>query len=206
MGNSQTPSYTPYKVTSSEILWVGGDIDCLGICNGVRLTELELAIANKVCELQDSIDGSTLVLPECLVVAWQTRNKTVLEFIKFLLDSYCTQQEINTQLQNELTNVNPQITLTYCCCNEQDGCNTNVTLTLSAHLQKILNCLCEQSSRIDELENIIGNASLLPPNTSVIDLLLQVKATATTANTNAANWVVNKTNIQSATEFPIILT
>lgn len=157
MQNSQTPTYNTFKHTTSEIRWVGGDIPCLGICNGISLTKLETEIANKVCELLQTTDASKLILPKCLDVAWKKRDKTILEFIKFLLDNYCTQQQINASLQNEINNVNPQITLSYCCCNEDDGCNTSVTLTLSSHLQKILNCLCLQATRIDELENDLKN-------------------------------------------------
>lgn len=157
MPNSQTPSYTPFKHTTSEILWVGGDIECLGICNGIRLTELETTIANKVCELQTSIDASNIILPECLIIAWQTKDKTVLEFIKFLLDSYCEQQTINAELETQINNVNPVFTLSYCCCNDEDGCDTQVELTLTSHLQKILNCICEQANKITELTQQLSN-------------------------------------------------
>lgn len=157
MPNSQTPSYTPFKHTTSEILWAGGDVECLGICNGIPLTQLETEIVNKVCELQTLTDASNIILPECLVIAWQTRDKTVLEFIKFLLDSYCSQQNINTDLETQINNVNPVFTLSYCCCNDEDGCDTQVELTLTSHLQKILNCICEQSNRITELTEQLSN-------------------------------------------------
>lgn len=209
MGEFNTQSnkylYTPYKHTTDEILWVGGDIACLGICNNTKLTLVESQIAQKVCDLITATDASDLVLPDCLIVAWNSKDKTILEFIKFLLDEYCNQQVINTNLQNEINNANPQITLSYCCCNDETGCNTQVTLTLSDHLQKILNCLCIQSDRITQLESIIGDEALLPSGQTVVGLLLQVQSIANTANTNATNWIANKASVGSTLTLPIPL-
>jgi len=196
---SNKSNYTPYKHTTDEILWNGGEIPCLGICNNITLTQLETDIANKVCELIELTDATDLVLPDCLIVSWQTRDKTVLEFIKFLLDEYCTQQAVNAQLQDEINTVNPQITLEYCCCNEASGCGTSVTLTLSDHLQKILNCLCEQAARITTLENSFNtlNSQLNAPG-GLVDQLNSVK-------TNADNWIANKPGIQSQLTLPLTL-
>ena len=196
---SYKTNYTPYKHTTDEILWNGGDVPCLGICNNITLTQLETDIANKVCELIAATDAQDLILPDCLVVAWQTKDKTILEFIKFLLDEYCVQQVVNSNLQDAINNVNPQITLQYCCCNEDSGCGTNVTLTLSDHLQKIIICLCEQVSRIDSLQSSLNdlNSQLNSPG-GLVDQLNAVKA-------NADNWIANKPGIQTQISLPLTL-
>jgi hypothetical protein len=185
------------KSTTNEVLYVGKGVTCVDVCHNSRLTTVQEKILDKICELVGITDVTSINIPVCLQSAWGTSDENILNFIQFLLDQHC---ELKTYTDGLPTTNNPFVTLSYCCCNDETGCNTQVTLTLSDHIQKILNCLCDLKTEVatlqssfTELNNQINGAG------GLVSQLAAVK-------TNADNWILNKVAIQAATDFPIVLT
>ena len=188
---------SPIKSTSNEVLYVGKDVSCIDVCHNSRLTTVQEKILDSICSLLGITDVTSINIPTCLQSAWGTNDETILNFLQFLLDQHC---DLKTYTDNLPTTADPFVTLTYCCCDEGQGCNTQVTLSLSQHIQKVLNCLCELKTEVSTLQsdfNTLNNQ--INGAGGLVSQLAAVK-------TNADNWVANKRRIQSATEFPIILT
>lgn len=140
----------PDNTTTDCIRWVGKDIPCLDICYGDSLTELQNEVAEKLCELVGDVDMSTVVIPACLLSAWDglEQDKTILNLFNFAFQIACQQQATINTLP---TTNNPIITLDYKCCADSP-CFESVTVTISTHLQQIINCICALSSKVAELE------------------------------------------------------
>lgn len=145
----------PDNTTTDCVKWVGKDIPCLDICYGDSLTELQNEVAEKLCELVGDVDMSTVVIPACLLSAWNglEQDKTILNLFNFAFQTACQQQ---VTINNLPTTNNPIITLDYKCCADSP-CFESVTVTISTHLQQIINCICELKTKVTELEATVNS-------------------------------------------------
>ena len=189
--SNYTPTYKcPNTTTSDCVRYVGVDIPCLDVCNGDMLTAVENAIAVKLCSLVSATDISNLTIPICFTVAWVKKDKTILNALNFLLETACNQQNLITDLQTNSLTIDSLIEVNYppCCTDE---CNLNVNLTISAHFEKILTCLCQQADRITELTSLVNDVLIPQINT--------ISSKTDVAYNNASNWIANKPCVLSAT-------
>lgn len=183
----------PTTISTNCVEWIAGDFPCLDICNGDLLTEAQFNIATKLCELVNTTDLSSVVIPSCLVEAWATTDPTILNFIQFLLDKHCEQQvQIDSLGANELT-LKTVFKVNYpdCCVSE---CQPSIELTIQQHFEKVLECLCQQYDRIVALETTVQT---LATQASVGDLQDQIdclKGAILTWNLNPNN-TTNQINI-----------
>jgi len=160
----------PTTISTNCVEWIAGDFPCLDICNGDILSEAQFNIATKLCELVNTTDLSSVVIPSCLVEAWATTDPTILNFIQFLLDKHCEQQvQIDSLGANELT-LKTVFKVNYpdCCVSE---CQPSIELTIQQHFEKVLECLCQQYDRIVALETTVQT---LATQASVGDLQDQI--------------------------------
>lgn len=137
----------PDVLTSDCVSYQGPEIPCLGICPGMKLTSTQVFIAEKLCELVGETNVSTIILPPCLLTAWGTRDKTILEFILFLLEESCNLQSQIDTLNTDLSTFEPMVTVDYKCCADSP-CVTVGTVTVSEAIQNVLNCLCDLKSNL----------------------------------------------------------
>ena len=144
----------PEVVSTNCITYQGADIPCLGICKGSNLSVVEMAIANRLCELSDLTNATSITVPACIIAAWNAgqEDKTILNLLQFALDQICVLQAEITVLQ---TPVEPKVTLDYACCST-NSCVTTGKVTLSVALKNIINCICEIKSEITDLKNTIN--------------------------------------------------
>lgn len=184
---------SPILGSTDNIVWNEEDIECLGVCSGSRLTTLQLAIIEKLCEVVGNTDLSGIIIPDCLKTAFGTKDKTVLEFIQFLLDNDCLIKSDIDNLQDQLDNFNPLITVDYPSCCE-NACLPGETYTISQHFEKVLGCLCYQASRINELESTI--ASQATAITSLNTQYNQLNTTLSTVVTNLTNLTIKVNDIE----------
>lgn len=131
----------PDVTTTNCLEWVGGDFPCLDICNHTNVTDVEFKALTALCKLIGDTDTSTIILPSCLIEAFGTRDKTILEFITFLLEESCTLQAQIDTLNTTLDTFQPMVTVDYKCCSDSP-CVTIGTVTVTEALQNIINCLC----------------------------------------------------------------
>jgi len=144
----ETSSYnynsSPIKATTNTVLYVGKAIPCLGICTNTRLTTVQVAIAEKLCEVVGDIDMSTVTIPTCLVDAWGNEDETILNLFNFLLSQHCA---LSSQVDNiangstQIENFDPSFIVDYGCC--LTDCITSTNLKLSEHIENIITCLCQ---------------------------------------------------------------
>lgn len=169
------------------------DIPCLSICEGDSLTAVQEVIITKLCELVGETDMSTVVLPDCFIAAFGSEDKTILNFISFLLETACNQQG---EIDALPTTNNPVVSLQYSCCAD-NPCITNTTVTLSEHIQNVLTCLCTLKDTVDTLESTVDDL-----NTQVDSLSTQLNSLNTTVN----KIITGITNANAADSFPITIT
>lgn len=156
----------PSMSTTDCIEYVGDSIPCLDICKGDLLTSVEYSIATKVCELVSLTDASNITIPDCFKDAWATKDKTILEFLSFLLTQACEQKTSITNIQDQLIRLDPLVTVDYKCCSD-NPCVTVGEVKLSQALENIVNCLCS-------LKEIIG---VLPEGqTSVVSYIQDLES------------------------------
>lgn len=180
---------SPILYNDSQISWNSQDFSCesedgklsLKICHGQRLSEIQEKIVTLLCQLIDITDASVITLPSCLITAWGSKDKTVLEFLQFLLDQHCSLKTTVDGLVSSDFTLNTIFEVNYPdCCG--DECIQGTSLKLVEHLEKILLCLCAQATRIDELENDVTelttkynslNSQLTTLNSTVNSILLK---------------------------------
>lgn len=127
--------------TTDCVRYNGESVPILGICKGDNLTSVENSILVALAKLVTETDLSNIILPDCLITAFGTRDKTILEFIKFLLEESCTLQAQIDTLNSDLATFQPMVTVDYKCCSDSP-CVTIGTVTVTEALQNIINCLC----------------------------------------------------------------
>lgn len=189
----ETSSYSynrcPEVVSTNCVTYQGADIPCLGICKGSNLSVVEMAIANRLCELSDLTDATIITVPACIIAAWNAgqEDKTILNLLQFALDQICVLQAEITVLQ---TPVEPKVTLDYACCST-NSCVTTGKVTLSVALQNIINCICGLKSEVSILEStvqslqsevIILNAQINDPTNGIGALQNQLTTQQLTIN------------------------
>lgn len=179
----------PEVVSTNCVTYQGADIPCLGICKGSNLSVVEMAIANRLCELSDLTDATIITVPACIIAAWNAgqEDKTILNLLQFALDQICVLQAEITVLQ---TPVEPKVTLDYACCST-NSCVTTGKVTLSVALQNIITCICGLKSEVSTLEStvqslqsevIILNAQINDPTNGIGALQNQLTTQQLTIN------------------------
>lgn len=136
------------------IRYSGPSIPCLNICTGDSLTFVENSIATKLCEIVGVTDMSTITIPTCLIEAWGTKDKDILNLIQTLLDYSCSLKFQIDSINTELTTFDPLITVDYKCCS--DDCTTSGTLKLSKILEDIISCICKTKADLASLTSTVN--------------------------------------------------
>ncbi len=120
--------------------------------------------------------NSVVITCQELVDAFGTQDKTILNFINFLLQQACITNNLldsvidgTTQIQN----LNPIITVTYPECNAPNSCmpsscGGSTTVTFSQHIINILNCLCNIYSLIGNIPSGYSNIGCALANLNTI--------------------------------------
>lgn len=143
-------------ISSSCVIYQGESIDCLDICRGQTITEVENAILEQLCILTGLTDLSTLTIPQCLISAFSTKDKNILNSIQILLDQVCTNTGDIISLQTGLDNLNPLVSVDFKCCST-NPCVTNGTIRLNVALENLISCLCTQADTINSLQSQIAS-------------------------------------------------
>tara|TARA_R110000868_G_scaffold1729_5_gene13919 strand:+ start:15925 stop:16638 length:714 start_codon:yes stop_codon:yes gene_type:complete len=190
------------STSSNCVTWVGKSIPCLGICKWDTLTEVQFAVATKVCELAQVLvtDVAAIVLPECFLTVWQTdwadQEETVVNFLSFILDELCNQYRsielINTKLlsigTDATTQINPIVDVNFCCCGTT-SCDPTVPVTLTEAFTTILTCICN-------LKSTVGT----PPNGfTVVSYIDSIKTLVNAQNATISNMQTTINGINGTT-------
>ena len=168
-------------VSTECVIYKGEDIPCLNVCKGEKLSSVEVKILNKICELVGKVDMSSVVLPDCLITAWGTKDKSILNFIQFVLDQFC--------LLNSTDTVESTINVDYMCLASNPCINTQAIVTVPKAIQDIIIYLCDLAGKV----NIIENSTIPNLNNKITTLTNRV----TTLENNNTTLVNSITTINS---------
>lgn len=198
-------------LNSDCIIYQGCDIPCLGVLQGDCLTSVQVKIIEQLCVVTGLTDLSTLIIPDCLKMAFGTKDVNILNSIQILLNQVCDNTTNISTINGQLDSLNPLVTVDFACCST-NPCVTNGTVRLSVALENLISCLCIQNSKITDLENqLLGYQTQINSlisqynnlNSSVTSLATQFNTLAT-SNTDLINSVnCIKTTITAASSFPI---
>lgn len=175
--------------TTNCVSFQGDDYACEGnfrICTGDSLTEVINDLILTTCSNATGLNMTDVVIPDCYTTYWTGKNKTVFNFIDFLITTVCSQEKEIQQVNDLLATNDPVIELDYPCCS--DTCIPGETLPVSQHLQKIILCVCGLSSTLSE------NSDALV----ALNALIQAQAlTISTLNTTVTSLITQNTSLQS---------
>lgn len=154
------------------IQWTLGDIPSLGIVNGDYMDEIVYAIVNKLCELSDPLDLSTLSL-QCLIDKLnidEPTPRTIQTIFQLLIDNDCSLKDLIDNLQNQINDINTSnLVLDLKCLAQFDGFGNPLPYDLKSVLQSLINEVCILKSQVSilniivvDLQNQINNINVIP--------------------------------------------
>ena len=187
-------SRCPDYLSSDCVTYVGPSIPCLNICTNQTVTQVESAIANSLCTLIGETDMSAIQIPQCLLTLWGTAEPTIKTLFALLLEDACNQQASISSLQNQISTIDPLVTIDYKCCSA-NPCVTTGTVKLSVDLQNLVNCLCDLNSQIETIKADINelNQSIIS-NSNAITYLSNTQTTIQNITTTTASGLQSLTN------------
>ena len=139
-------------LTSDCVIWRGVAVECLDLCPGDSITKVQQAILDQLCILTGLTDLSTLTIPQCLIAAYGSKDKNLLNSIQILLTAVCQNTADIDALETNLDSLNPLVSVDFKCCST-NPCVTNGTVRLNVALENILSCLCTQNDVIASLQS-----------------------------------------------------
>jgi hypothetical protein len=181
---SQSASYIysrcPQYLSSECVTYQGLPIECLNICTGQTLTQVESSIAHSLCTLIGETDMNSVKIPECLQTLWGTTEPTIKSIFALLLEDACNQQAAISSIQNQIDTIDPLVTVDYKCCSK-NSCVTTGEVKLSVALQNILNCLCDLNRQMQNFDDQIATI-----NRQITSLTQQMNGVIGFVNTQSA--------------------
>lgn len=158
------------EVLSNEcIVWQGGDVPVLGICNGDELSVAEKTIADKIVELFDDIDMSQIDL-HCLLdtCAQKCKDTSLKAIVQVLFDNQCCLQDLIKSISGGTATVTVNLNLR--CLKVFDDFGNEIPQDLNQSLQSIVNQVCQTvtdvtsiKASIVSLQNQIDAIETTPP-------------------------------------------
>lgn len=147
-------------ISSNQVIWQGPDIPCIGLCNTDTVSIVVFKVAEKICELVDELDLTTLDL-SCVIDLctgcqddpgfWSLKN-----ILQILLDNDCKLKDLIESLNASGSSTDDQcaIVLDLSCLEDAyiELCGTLPdVLDLNKVLQIIINTLCGLKDSVDAL-------------------------------------------------------
>jgi hypothetical protein len=139
-------------VSSECVIWQGDNIPSLGITKGQSLSVIQVAVANRVIELADEIDVTTVSLCGDFISAMSNKDKTIANLLQVMLDNQC---ELKDVVDSIPTGENNSIVLDYKCLDTVvDPCNPT-TFNLQSILQILINNFCSLKATVTTLSTSV---------------------------------------------------
>lgn len=141
-------STCPDSLSNECVVWQGGDVLCLGICNGDKLSEAEKAIADKVCEIATDMDLSQVDIGCVLDKCRSTSNdKSLVTLIQILFDNQCCLKDLIDEISGgDSSDGVPNLNLR--CLRKLDDFGNEIPQNELQVLQTIVNQVCQNVTDI----------------------------------------------------------
>jgi len=208
--SSLTYSRCNPPISTNCTFYQGNNLSCSSdenftICKGQNMSSVQTEIFERICKLIGDTNVSEVVIPACLIDAWNQSDYTILNLFNLALSNQCALDAQIVELGSTLNNLNPLVNVELCCCDTCNATTPPYQLRLSEALQKIVECVCsaksEAATALAAAQNAQNTANIL--QTQVTSLQLSV-ASLVTANTQTQiRLACIETRLDNATEFPI---
>lgn len=140
------------------IQWNLGNIPSLGISNGDTLDSIVYAIVDKLCDLSDPLDLSTLSL-QCLIDKLDVTEpvpRTIQTVFQLLIDNDCTLKDLIDNLQVQIDELeNDNLILDLKCLAQFDIYGNQLPYDLKSVLQSLINELCTLKEQVAYLGTVV---------------------------------------------------
>jgi hypothetical protein len=160
----------PEALSNECVVWQGGDVPSLGICNGDELSISEKIIADKVSWLLHNLDLSSVDISCLLDVCSNCEDKSLVSIIQLLYDNQCSLKDLINSSTGASTPTT--IVVNMRCLKKFDDFGNEIPQDLNASLQSLVNEVCIQESsilsiqsNIIDLQNQIDSIPIVPPPT-----------------------------------------
>ena len=191
---SNTLKRCPNGITSSNcIKYVENSNKCLDFCKGQSVSEVIEQMDTEVCTIKNSTDVSNISINDLCTEVKNAYNiqgyedKTVLNFIDFLLTYDCILQNQINNLSNQFLSFQPSVKIVWKECMGVP-CSTPSTITINDAIQTLFTKVCDLQTIINnQNDKIAGLESQLININSKINQCLIVKLdqlTIATGNTD----------------------
>lgn len=138
------------------ITWEGGDIPCLGICNGDDLDQAEKIIADKICDIMSDMDMSkvdiTCILDTC---TQRCEDKSLKSIVQLLFDNQCCIKDLIDNISGGSTDV--EVNLNMRCLKKFDDFGNEIPQNLNQSLQSLINQVCSDKEAITSLQAAVND-------------------------------------------------
>lgn len=141
----------PDVLSNECIVWQGGDVPVLGICNGDELSVTEKTLADKIVELFDNINMSEVDM-NCLISTCQQKCKdtSLKAVIQVLYDNQCCLHDLITGIGQEPVVVTVKLNLR--CLKVFDDFGNEIPQDLNQSLQSIINQVCSTVTDVNAVK------------------------------------------------------
>lgn len=141
----------PDLLSNDCVVWQGGDVPSLGICNGQSLSETEYILATNIVTLFSDIDMSTIDI-SCLqeACAQKCKDNSLKAIIQVLFDNQCCLTDLVNSINAQPPTV--QIAVNLRCLKKFDDFGNEIPQDLNQSLQSIVNQVCTNVLSISSLQ------------------------------------------------------
>ena len=157
------------------IQWNLGDIPSLGIVNGDYLDEMIYAIVNKLCDLSDPLDLSTLSL-QCLIDKLDITEPTprnIQTIFQLLINNDCSLKDLIDNLQDQINDINTStLVLDLKCLAQFDVYGNPLPYDLKSVLQSLINEVCSLRTEVNYLNVVVVDLQTQINNINVTPYVL----------------------------------
>lgn len=174
------------------------------ICKGDNLSNVQLDIFNKVCELAGDIDVTKIDLPLCAKEGWESNDDSILSLLKYMLDLQCQQkallEEVDSYVNNKTTvggikTIDPFVEVCLTCCAPEGTCGTT-TMLLSQALEDMIKCICaakdQAKEALEKAEDALSKTACYEKNIEVLNYNYCSVQNANLANYNTITAIITE--------------
>lgn len=167
------------------IQWNLGDIPSLGISNGDYMDDMIYAIVQKLCDLSDPLDLSTLSL-QCLIDKLNNTEpvpRTIQTIFQLLIDNECSLKDLIDNLQAQINDINSSgLVLNLRCLAQYDVYGNPLPYDIKSVLQSLIDEVCLLKDEVIHLNNIVADLQVQINNIDVTPFELPIITTCISAN------------------------
>jgi len=179
--------------------------DTFTICKGDNLSNVQLDIFNKVCELAGDLNITSIEFPCSLQDAWEDQDPTILNLLQYMVDIQCEQKTLLEEVASYVNNktpvggikiIDPFVKVCLACCTPGCTTDTPVVLLLSEALEAMVTCICvakdQAKEALEKAEDALSKAACYEKNIEELNYKYCSVQNANLANYNTISAIITE--------------